>query len=216
VRELAQRFGLPTFDKPDSQEICFVPDNDYAGLVERRRPELAQPGRILRHDGQDLGEHSGQHRFTVGQRKGLGNVAAGYPLFVLNRDATNNTVTVGPREMLATSSCIAGEANWLIDPGEVGRGPRRILAKYRYNTPPASASIVELGEDETGTPTPSGRKGRFEVIFDEAQEAVAPGQAVVIYDGAEPDRVLGGGWIQATSRARRDDPSSGRIKPSQL
>src|SRR6185436_10223130 len=90
VREMAQRFGLPTFDKPDSQEICFVPDDDYAGLVERRRPELARAGAIVNEAGESVGEHQGQHRYTVGQRRGLG-LSSDRPLYVLNRDAATNT-----------------------------------------------------------------------------------------------------------------------------
>lgn len=208
VREMAREFGLPTFDKPDSQEICFVPDNDYAGLVERRRPDLAHAGSIVDSDGRVIGQHGGQHRFTIGQRKGLGigGVTAdggrGVPLFVLGKDAATNAVTVGPREMLMARSCVAGEANWLVDPPLLSPNPsagawRACWAKYRYNTPAARARVrVLVGGVE---PTPSGRTGRFEVVFEEPQQAVAPGQAVVLYDAAEPELVMGGGWIGAVS-----------------
>lgn len=194
VRELAREFGLPTFDKPDSQEICFVPDNDYAGLVERRRPELSRPGDIVGEDGRRIGSHQGQHRFTIGQRKGLGlgSATADVPLFVLHRDAARNTVTVGPRAMLESRTCEASEANWLIDPPPRGEW-RRCVAKYRYNTPPVGAMVQTLDDDPAATA--SGRHGRFVVRFDEAQPAVAPGQAVVLYDDSTPDLVLGGGWI---------------------
>jgi tRNA-specific 2-thiouridylase len=193
VRELAREFGLPVFDKPDSQEICFVPDNDYAGLVERRAPGSAKPGRIVDPQGRTLGEHEGQHRFTIGQRRGL-SLSLGYPVYVVGKDASSNTVTVGPREMLLASACLVGESNWLIEPP---RGPIRVLAKYRYNTPaaPARAEVVP----DLEIPGASGRTGAFRVEFDEPQQAVAPGQAVVLYAEDEPDLVLGGGWIARTS-----------------
>lgn len=197
VRALAQQFGLPTFDKPDSQEICFVPDNDYAGLVERRRPELARGGRIVDESGRVLGEHGGQHRFTIGQRRGLGlgarEGAADVPLFVLRKEAASNSVVVAPRERLLAGACTAGEANWLVDEREFVQW-RPILAKYRYNTP-AVAARARAVADAAGSPKPSGRRGRFEVQFDSPQAAVAPGQAIVLYDG---DIVLGGGWIEST------------------
>ena len=186
VRELAREFGLPVFDKPDSQEICFVPDNDYAGLVEKRRPEVARAGRIVDREGRVVGEHGGQHKFTIGQRRGL-NVAAGRRLYVVGKDVASNTVTVGDEADLLVRSCVVHEANWLVD---VARGEVRVMAKYRYNTPAVAARVVVLDDGEGVTP--SGRRGRFEVVFDEPQVAVAPGQAVVLYEG---DRVLGGGWI---------------------
>ncbi len=207
VRAMAQRFGLPTFDKPDSQEICFVPDNDYAGLVERRRPELARVGDIVDEQGHKVGEHGGQHRFTIGQRRGLGigarnGAAADVPLFVLRKETAGhgeNRVVVGPRERLEVSGCVAGEANWLVDERAFADW-RPVHAKYRYNTPPVAARVrlMDDGMDDT----PSGRRGRFEVMFDEPQQAVAPGQAVVMYDAAaEPDVVVGGGWISQSREA---------------
>ncbi len=191
VRAMAQRFGLPTFDKPDSQEICFVPDNDYAGLVERRRPELARSGAIIDGSGKVVGEHGGQHKFTIGQRRGVG-VALGHPIFVVSKDPVANTVTVGPREMLLCAGCDVGEANWLGDENEYAQW-KIVLAKYRYYTA-AVAARARVLKDGT-MPTPSGRRGRFEVEFDVAQQAVAPGQALVLYDATEEDVVLGGGWI---------------------
>jgi tRNA-specific 2-thiouridylase len=192
VRELAREWGLPVFDKPDSQEICFVPDNDYAALVERRRPGLGAPGAVVDPGGRVIGEHRGQHRFTIGQRRGVG-VALGWPMYVVGKDARANTVTVGPREMLMSRTCEAGEANWLVESGEFRRW-REVLAKYRYNTP-AVAARARVLPDGTGA-TPSGRTGRFEVEFVSPQAAVAPGQAVVLYDASETDEVLGGGWIE--------------------
>lgn len=194
VRDLARELGLPVFDKPDSQEICFVPDNDYAGLVESRRPALAREGAICDESGREIGRHPGQHHFTIGQRRGL-SVSLGHPIYVVSKDATSNSVTVGTKARLATRSCVVGEANWLVEP------PREAFscwAKYRYNTPAAIATVRVLAD--SGGPTHSGRSGRFAVEFDAAQEAVAPGQALVLYGMDETDVVLGGGWIESTSQ----------------
>jgi tRNA-specific 2-thiouridylase len=195
VRSLARTLGLPTFDKPDSQEICFVPDNDYAGLVERRRPELARAGAIVDEHGREVGEHAGQHRFTIGQRRGVG-VAMGHPIFVVGKNPRTNTVTVGPREQLMVSGCTVGEANWLCEVDRFAEWTP-VMAKYRYNTPPAPARVRIV--PDAVTPTPSGRRGAFEVEFDQPQQAVAPGQALVLYDG---DVVLGGGWIDQSRAAQ--------------
>ena len=185
IRALAKEFDLPVFDKPDSQEICFVPDNDYAGLVKRRTPEAVSAGAILDPDGKAIGEHAGHQHFTVGQRRGVG-VALGYPIYVVERDAQNNTITVGPREMLLSEGCTARETNWLIDEPAAGQW-RACLAKIRYNSDAAPARVQRTGDDA------------IEVRFDEAQFAVAPGQAVVCYDADEPDVVIGGGWIDAAT-----------------
>lgn len=195
VREMARRMGLPVFDKPDSQEICFVPDNDYAGLVERRRPGLgAAPGKIVDERGAVVGEHRGQHRFTIGQRRGL-SLSLGRPIYVVGKDASTNTVVVGPRERLLVGACAAQEANWLVDPALFADWTP-CLAKFRYNSAPVAAEARVLPDAEG--PTPSGRRGAFEVRFAEPQAAVAPGQAVVLYGADDPDVVLGGGWIGAT------------------
>jgi tRNA-specific 2-thiouridylase len=205
VRDLARRFGLPVFDKPDSQEICFVPDDDYAALVEERRPRVtvsggAPEGRIVDVHGRTIGRHDGQHRYTIGQRRGVG-VAAGAGLFVLDKDASANTITVGPRERLLVDGCLAGEANWLVDPGELGADPDGWFpcrARHRYNAEAVSARARVLPDAER--PGPSGRSGRFEVRFDQPQVAVAPGQAIVLYDADGGDVVLGGGWIESAAR----------------
>jgi len=191
VREHARVFGLPVFDKPDSQEICFVPDQDYAGLVERRRPEMAAKGEVVDAQGNVLGEHQGQHRFTVGQRRGL-SLALGRPIYVVSRDAARNRVTVGEKQDLLVGGALAGEANWLEETPALGEW-RQAMVKYRYNTPAATGRFRVL--EPSAKPGPSGRAGRFEVAFDTPQEAVAPGQAVVLYDAADHDAVLGGGWI---------------------
>lgn len=192
VREMARELGLPVFDKPDSQEICFVPDNDYAGLVEKRRPGAAKPGEVVDTAGNVVGEHGGQHRFTVGQRRGL-NVAMGRRIYVVSKDVASNRVVVGDEKDLLVAACVVGEANWLVEPPGA---PVRVLAKYRYNTPAAMATVRVQDDGAAG---PSGRMGQFEVVFDEPQVAVAAGQAVVLFSADQPDWVLGGGWIARTS-----------------
>ena len=206
VRELAKEWGLPVFDKPDSQEICFVPDNDYAGLVERMRPELAAPGDVIDASGERMGEHGGHHRFTVGQRRGV-QIAGGTRLYVIQKDATTNTVRLGPPGMLESTGCIAGEANWLADgPAPGAWGP--CLAVCRYNGAQVQARVRVIGEAMEGSY--SGRRGRFEVRFEKAQRAIAPGQAVVLYDAEDPDVVLGGGWIESTIRGDSAGAAGGR------
>jgi len=201
VRAVAERYKLPVFNKPDSQEICFVPDNDYAGFIERKRPDLAAAargeGRILDPQGQTVGTHGGQHRFTIGQRRRVG-MALGYPIYVVGKDPEANTITVGPKDMLETMACIGGEANWLADlplPGE----SIRCMAQYRYNSDPVAATLSVLPDAPESQQTPSGRRGRFAVLFDAAQSAVTPGQAVVLYQG---EVVLGGGWIESVQAIR--------------
>ncbi len=180
VRQLARDFGLPVSEKPDSQEICFVPDQDYAALVARRSPERVRAGTILDEGGREIGTHGGHQHFTIGQRRGV-PVALGRPVHVIDKDPRTNTITVGPRERLLRSRCSARDANWLIEP------PADWIpctAKVRSNAPPAPARVRSTGE------------GTLEVIFDEPVEAIAPGQAVVCYDG---EALLGGGWIDAAT-----------------
>lgn len=181
VRELAREFDLPVFNKPDSQEICFVPDNDYAGLVEQRAPGSIQPGRILDRDGREIGEHPGHQHFTIGQRKGVG-VALGYPIYVVSKDPAANTITVGEKEELRVHEVTARETNWLIDEPPIGVA-RPCTAKFRYNSPPVEAEVCRTGADE------------LQVRFAQPQYGVAAGQAVVCYDD---DAVICGGWISAT------------------
>lgn len=191
VRAIARDLGLPVFDKPDSQEICFVPDNDYAGLVEQRRPGVVRKGFITDTAGRVMGRHEGHHRFTIGQRRGL-SLSLGHPVYVVAKDPASNTVVVGERDAVECGRCIVGEANWLASPPPAGV-ERRILAKIRYAAESVPATI-RVGEDAPD-PTPSGRRATFDVVFDQPQHAVTPGQALVLYDVAEPDWVLGGGWI---------------------
>lgn len=188
VRELARKFGLPVFNKPDSQEICFVPDNDYAAFVESERPALLSArGEIRDTKGNTLGEHDGQHRFTIGQRRKIG-VALGHPIYVVDKDPVTNTVTIGSEEDLLSASCRVMDANWLAD-SELGVW-QPCLARCRYNGQLAQAEFRRDPEDES----------TFEVRFETPQRAVTPGQAVVVHDQSDPDRVLGGGWIGNSSQ----------------
>jgi tRNA-specific 2-thiouridylase len=177
VRSLAREFGLAVADKPDSVEICFVPDGDHAGLIRRRRPDLATAGVIRDTSGEVLGEHDGYERFTIGQRKGLG-VATGSRRFVLDIIPETREVVVGDREGLLADGLAASEVNWLIDPPV---GVLNCRAKIRYRHSPARATVTASAD------------GGATVTFAEPQSAVTPGQAVVFYDA---ERVLGGGWIE--------------------
>ena len=179
VRQLADDFNLPVFNKPDSQEICFVPDNDYAKLVERRTEGGFKTGKILDTQGNELGEHAGQQHFTLGQRRGVG-VALGYPIYVVDKNPVTNTVTVGGKDDLLSKGCVASQTNWLI--ADVPTAWRDCEAKVRYNSDPVPARVRSTGPDT------------LEVAFNDLVSAVTPGQAVVVYDG---NRVLGGGWIDA-------------------
>ncbi len=198
TRAMAEARGLPVFDKPDSQEICFVPDNDYAGLLERRRPELAGAGAILSVEGEVLGEHQGAHRFTIGQRRGLG-IAAERPLYVIEKDTEANTVTVGGADALLSGGALAAESNWLVDPDRF-EDWTPCLAQIRYNSSAVPARVRVI--PDLDAPTPSGRTGAFEVRFEHPQRAVAPGQAAVLYSHSDPDLVLGGGWIVRSTPVR--------------
>ena len=182
VREYARARRLPVADKPDSQEICFVPDDDYAAFVTRRAPETAHVGQVVDERGRVLGEHAGIHHFTVGQRKGLGLSSSpasstGSPLYVLALKPAEGQVVVGPRASLERTHLTASGVNWLID---VPAGAVRATAQIRHRHPAAPAIVRSLGN------------ARAEVDFDTPQIAVTPGQAVVFYDR---DVVLGGGWI---------------------
>jgi tRNA-specific 2-thiouridylase len=179
VREYARARDLPVADKPDSQEICFIPDDDYAAFVASRAPDAAQAGVILDRDGRVLGTHGGIHRFTVGQRKGLGlsRSPAGAPMYVLELKPANHQVIVGPKAALERTSLTASGVNWVMDaPNE----PRRVTAQIRHRHQPAAATVRLLDER------------RVEVVFDMPQVAITPGQAAVFFDG---DVVVGGGWI---------------------
>jgi tRNA-specific 2-thiouridylase len=180
TRALARRFGLTVADKPDSQDICFVPQGSYASLVARLRPDAAEPGDIVDRDGRVLGHHPGIAYFTVGQRRGLG-IAAAERLHVMAIEPETRRVVVGPRAALAEIHVNISELNWL--PGEPpAKGGARLAAKLRSAQPPVMATLY-----------PSGAGGAAELVLDAPMAAVAPGQAAVLYDG---ERVLGGGWIR--------------------
>ena len=180
IRELAAEAGLRVADKPDSQEICFVPDNDYAGFLKRHRGAFDTAGEFVSTTGEVLGEHPGYERFTVGQRKGLG-IAFGTPRYVVRIEPETRRVVLGTRDDLACSGLVAGEANWLVDRPA---GPLRCSAQIRYQHAAADCTVEADGAG-------------FRVRFDEPQHGVAPGQACVLYEG---DRVLGGGWIRGGER----------------
>ncbi len=180
VRAIAEEQSLPVFNKPDSQEICFVPNQDYAGLVRRRTPEAFGEGELVDGQGKTVGRHDGHQHFTIGQRKGVG-VAFGRPIYVVGIDASTNRVTLGDKEELLRNGLIAGQINLLS--GRVRQGqPLPCTAKIRYNHAPQPAVLTWDGVDQ------------LKVHFDTPQPAITPGQAVVCYDG---DVVLGGGWIDA-------------------
>ena len=176
VREHARALGLSVAEKPDSHEICFVPDGDHAAFVERQGA-VANRGEIRDVEGALVGEHDGVHRFTVGQRKGLG-LATGVRLYVVGIDAADRTVTVGPREALEKTMLLASGVNWIS--GRVPARGTRVTAQIRHRHREAAATLTP-GADAT-----------VEVTFDQPQVAIAPGQAVVFYDG---ENVVGGGWI---------------------
>jgi tRNA-specific 2-thiouridylase len=175
VREYARRRRLPVADKPDSQEICFIPDHDYARFVGERAPE-ATGGAILHEDGRLLGRHDGIHRFTVGQRKGLG-LSGAAPLYVLELKAADRQVIVGPRASLERTTLTASGVNWILDEPDQAIP---VTAQIRHRHHPATATVRALPDHRT------------EVVFDAPQVAITPGQAVVFFDG---DVVVGGGWI---------------------
>jgi tRNA-specific 2-thiouridylase len=188
VRELAREFGINTAEKPESQEICFVPDGNYASFVEdyaksemglnaENSPAMAE-GKIATKDGQVIGEHGGLHKFTIGQRKGIG-IAAPDPLYVVKIDVPLNQLIVGRKDELMGKTLITNGVNWIsiAPPTE----PVRASVRIRYRALETPATITPLGS------------GEVRVDFDEGQTAITPGQAAVFYDG---DAVVGGGWIK--------------------
>ena len=187
----AQRLGLAVADKPDSQEICFVPDGDHAAFVAKRRAEVARGGTIVDEGGAALGTHGGIHRFTVGQRKGLG-LSAPAPLYVLRIDAEAQHVVVGPRQALEQTAFTASGVNWIS--GVPPAGWRPAAAQIRHRHQPATGRVRALDD------------GRAEFEFDAPQLAVSPGQAAVFYDA---DVVLGGGWIENRQTGAMTRPTAG-------
>ncbi len=188
VRRLAGQLGLVVADKPDSQDICFVPEGKYASVVERLRPGSAEPGAIVHVDGTVMGRHPGVIHYTVGQRRGLG-IATGAPLYVVRLDADRKEVVVGPREALLISRIRLKDVTWIGDgEGEdAARAGASVAVKVRSTRPPVPARLAWVD-------------GGWAVDLDDAEEGVALGQACVFYSLDEAnDRVLGGGWIAGTA-----------------
>ena len=185
VREHARRLGLPVSEKPDSQDICFVPKGHYTTVVNKLRPGAAGPGDIVHQDGRVLGRHEGITHYTIGQRKGLG-VAAADPLFVVALDAARRRVIVGPREALTCHVVRLGDVNWL--GGAIPAEGLEIAARIRSSGAPQVARLVKAD-------------GGWSVEFPGTVAGVSPGQACVFYaDASGAARILGGGWIRSAER----------------
>ncbi len=182
VRKIAAELGLATASRPESREICFIPDDDRARFMKDRMPESPEPGAIRDERGKTLGQHRGIASYTIGQRKGLG-IAAAEPLYVTAIAAGRNEVIVGTKEQTYSTELTAEELNWIAAPAP--EYPMRIKAKIRYRQPEAAATLTPR-DDNT-----------VYLMFDEPQMAITPGQAVVFYNG---DRVLGGGTILKRGR----------------
>ena len=195
VREIARACGLTIADKPDSQDICFVPHGKYTEVIEKLRPDAVEPGEIVHVDGRVLGRHSGIMRYTIGQRRGLGlsdsATTGGEPLFVVRLDAAARRVIVGPRTALATRLVRLRDVNWIGD-GELSDIPasgRDVCVRLRSTRPPAPATLFATQD------------GALVELLN-GEDGVSPGQACVFYENAGPQaRVLGGGFIRATEPA---------------
>jgi len=177
TRKIAKEFGLEVADKPDSQDICFVPKGNYRDVINKIRPQANKPGRFVHIDGYDLGEHNGIISYTVGQRKGLG-IAFGEPIYVIKIDPETNTVYVGAESALIKTRFLLKDVNWLA--ADLSMSGLEVTAKIRSTTPGVKAKLNILDS------------GQIEVILLEEEKAITPGQACVFYQGA---RMLGGGWI---------------------
>ena len=182
TRALAARYDLPVADKPDSQDICFVPDGDYASVIEKLRPGAADPGEIVHVDGRVLGRHEGVIHYTIGQRRGLGIGGLADPLYVVKLDVEARQVIVGPKELLATRRVPIREINWLGDAPFTSASEWHVSVKVRSTRPPREAIIRPVDADSA------------EVELLTPEEGVSPGQACVFYETGGT-RILGGGWI---------------------
>ncbi|KAA2316875.1 tRNA 2-thiouridine(34) synthase MnmA [Pseudooceanicola sediminis] len=182
TRALAAQYGLAVADKPDSQDICFVPNGDYASVIEKLRPGAAEPGDIVDVDGNVLGTHNGVIHYTIGQRRGLGIGGLADPLYVVKLDVDNRKVIVGPKELLSTRTIPVREINWLGDGALTDRESYEISVKVRSTRPPREAILRPISPTEA------------EVELLTPEEGVSPGQACVFYETGGT-RILGGGWI---------------------
>ena len=182
TRALAARYGLPVADKPDSQDICFVPNGNYAAVIEKLRPGAGEPGAIVDMDGRELGRHDGVIHYTIGQRRGLGIGGLSDPLYVVKLDPEARQVVVGPKSALSTRLVPLREINWLGDAPLESRSEWHVGVKVRSTRPPREAILRPLPD------------GRAEVELLTPEEGVSPGQACVFYD-MDSTRVFGGGWI---------------------
>ncbi len=182
TRSLAAKYGLPVADKPDSQDICFVPNGNYAAVIEKLRPGAADPGEIVDMDGTPLGEHRGVIHYTIGQRRGLGIGGLEDPLYVVKLDPDMRRVIVGPKEALSTRMVPVREINWLGDTPFTSQEAWELEVKIRSTRPPRTATIRPISETEA------------EVELFTAEEGVSPGQACVFY-APDTSRIFGGGWI---------------------
>ncbi|WP_297775730.1 tRNA 2-thiouridine(34) synthase MnmA [uncultured Roseovarius sp.] len=182
TRELAAQYGLQVADKPDSQDICFVPNGNYASVIEKLRPGAAEPGEIVHADGRVLGQHEGVIHYTIGQRRGLGIGGLEEPLYVVRLDVDTRRVIVGPKEMLSTRTVPLREINWLGDVPMTSQAEWQVSVKVRSTRPPREAVLRPISATEA----------TVELLTPE--EGVSPGQACVFYE-TDGSRVLGGGWI---------------------
>jgi tRNA-specific 2-thiouridylase len=198
VRSIAASLGLRVHAKPDSQEICFVPDNNYKNLVRQRRPETVQPGQVRDDAGNVLGEHEGIVNYTIGQRRGL-RIATGKPIYVTELDADTNTVTVGPREALLSAGLRARGVNWLVDPPATGDWQTATI-KIRHQHEPVPGRFRLLDD------------GAIEARFDEPQPAVTPGQVAAVYRG---DEVLVAGGVDRVCAGRRLSGAGAKIQSTE-
>lgn len=178
VRDMAKQLGLPTYSKPESQEICFVYDNNYRNFLDERSPGVIKPGPFLDLQGKVIGQHKGIPFYTIGQRRGLG-IATGERVYVVDIDTENNAVIIGPEEAIWGTELIASENNFILC--EKITGPTELEAQVRYNSKPSPAIIEPWGE------------GQMKITFKYPQRSITPGQAVVYYQG---DYLVGGGTIE--------------------
>ncbi|WP_120498843.1 tRNA 2-thiouridine(34) synthase MnmA [Kiloniella sp. EL199] len=196
TRKIAERMGLSVADKPDSQDICFVPDGSYARVVERLRPGALDKGDIVHLDGTVLGQHDGIINYTVGQRRGIGVGGTSDPIYVIRLDAEKKQVIVGPKEALSRDVVLVNELNWLAEP--LTDQGREVTVKLRSASKPTPATVYPEGQGLG--------MGGARVVLHDPLYGISPGQAAVFYDG---DRVLGGGWIVSTEKQVLDEEAQG-------